>query len=276
MAGKQQLPVALTIAGSDSGGGAGIQADLKTFAALGLHGVSAITCFTAQNPREVIGVQPATIQILRLQLQALFKELPPAAAKTGMLFSRPLIDVVCEWFCGKKRISLVVDPVMVSSSGTWLLKPAAQRALMRDLLPLATLVTPNKDETEVLLGRPVRSLEDLRRAARELHEKFGCATLVKGGHLRTERDAIDFFYNGRDEWMLEAPYARHVSTHGTGCTYSAAITAFLALGNRLPEAVQKAKQYISNAIHQSCLVGKHQVLNFFAENERFDTKQSRR
>jgi hydroxymethylpyrimidine/phosphomethylpyrimidine kinase len=257
------LPRALTIAGSDSGGGAGVQADLKTFGALGVHGTSALTCVTAQNPKRVLAIQPCRPEIVRRQLEAVFQALPPAAAKTGMLFSAEIIQVVAGFFRVHRAIPLVVDPVMISTSGARLLKPSAIGWLKNKLLPLATLVTPNLEEAEFLTGRSLKSVEDLRRAAKHIHQKFGCATLVKGGHLRHSRDAVDIFFDGENELLLSAPFVKGVPTHGTGCTYSAAITGCLALGHELPEAVAQAKEYISQAIVQRQAVGKHAVLNSF-------------
>jgi hydroxymethylpyrimidine/phosphomethylpyrimidine kinase len=265
---RLKQPIALTIAGSDSGGGAGIQADLKTFAALGVHGTSAITCLTAQNPRGVRGIQPATPQLVRQQIEAVVAELPPRAVKTGMLFDAAIIRTVARVFTRHRGRPLVVDPVMVATSGAQLLKPSAMRALLDELLPRATLVTPNLDEAELLVGRRLRSVEDLRAAARALHRRFGCAALVKGGHLRGTRDAVDVFHDGGRELILGAPFVRGVSTHGTGCTYSAAITGYLALGCDLPYAVQLAKRFITLAIQQSLRVGRHTVLNPFWEEER--------
>ncbi len=263
---RRTIPIALTIAGSDSGGGAGAQADLKTFAALGVHGTSAITCLTAQNPREVRAIQPSSPALLRAQLDALFAELPPAAAKTGMLFSAPLIRVVVECLRQHKRLPVIVDPVMVATSGSRLLQPAAMKLLQRELLPLATLVTPNLVEAELLLDTRLRDEEDLRRAARALHARFGCAALVKGGHLRGTREAVDIFFDGTTELLLSAPFVRGVSTHGTGCTYAAAITAYLARAPRsdeatLPQAVTAAKVFITQAIVHALRAGRHDVLN---------------
>lgn len=259
---SKSVPIALTIAGSDSGGGAGIQADLHTFAALGVHGTSAITCLTAQNPRGVSGIQACTPDILRQQIAAVFAELKPVAVKTGMLFSAPLIRVVIETFRRRNAPPLVVDPVMVATSGARLLKPAAIAVMKRELLPLATLVTPNLDEAEILIGRPLRDVEDLRRAAKEIHARFGGAVLVKGGHLRGLAEAVDVFYDGRSEWLLTAPFVKGVSTHGTGCTYSAAITANLALGRSLIDSVSAAKNFITDAIGNSRRIGRHQVLGW--------------
>jgi len=257
-------PIALTIAGSDSGGGAGVQADLKTFAALGVHGTSAITCITAQNPKRVTGIQPIRADMVRRQIEAVFAELRPAAVKTGMLFSTEIIRVVADFFERGKRPPIVVDPVMVATSGAVLLKPAAIQVLKERLLPLATLVTPNLDEAEILVGRKLRTLDDLRDAAREIHERFGCAALVKGGHLRTLDAAVDVFFDSRELTVLRARRVRGVSTHGTGCTYSAAIAALLALGHPLPHAVELAKRHVTRAISHSRKAGRHWVLNNFS------------
>jgi hydroxymethylpyrimidine/phosphomethylpyrimidine kinase len=263
MSKRPQLHVALTIAGSDSGGGAGIQADLKTFAALGAHGTSAITCITAQNPKGVYGIQACSAEIVRTQIRAVFAELRPAAVKTGMLYSAPIIRVVAESLRRQRGVPVVVDPVMVSTSGAQLLKPAAVKALCSELLPRAALVTPNLDEAQILVGEGLRSVTDLRSAAKQLHGRFGCAALVKGGHLRGMKEAVDIFYDGRQELLLSAPFVRGVSTHGTGCTYSAAIAGYLALGYPLPRAVTRAKEFISQAIAQSQHAAGNGVLNWF-------------
>ncbi len=284
---RKQRPVALTIAGSDSGGGAGIQADLKTFAALGVHGASAIACLTAQNPKRVLGVEACSPKILRQQIEAVFEELPPCAVKTGMLFSAENISAVADFLARQKlvgrassraatmssrngsrgrsphrEIPVIVDPVMVSTSGARLLRPNAVKTLREKLLPLATLVTPNLDETEILTGHQPASIEEMREAAREIHSRFGCAALVKGGHLRGGSDAVDIFFDGKTELLLTAPFVKGVSTHGTGCTYSAAICAALALDETLPQAVQTGKKFITRAISESYRVGKHFALEF--------------
>jgi hydroxymethylpyrimidine kinase/phosphomethylpyrimidine kinase len=259
---QKNIPIALSIAGSDSGGGAGIQADLKTFAALGVHGASALTCVTAQNPRRVLAVQPCRPEIVRGQIEAVLEELPPVAVKTGMLYSTEIIRVVIEFFKENRGTPLVVDPVVISTSGSRLLKPSAIKSLS-GLLPLATLVTPNLDEAAILAGRDLKSPEDLRWAAKTIYEKFGCAALIKGGHLRNSMEAVDIFFDGENELLLTAPFVKGMHTHGTGCTYSAAITGFLARGHALPEAVTRAKEFISQAIAQSLKVGGHSVLNPF-------------
>jgi hydroxymethylpyrimidine/phosphomethylpyrimidine kinase len=260
---RKSIPIALTIAGSDSGGGAGIQADLKTFAALGVHGASAITCVTAQNPKRVLAIQACRPEIVRGQIEAVVEELRPMAIKTGMLYSAEIIRVVAEFFASNRRIPLVVDPVMISTSGSRLLKPSAIKLLKNRLLPLATLATPNLDEAGILTGHRLKSIEDLRRAAKQIHQEFGCAALVKGGHLRNSREAVDIFFDGKNELLLSAPYIKGVHTHGTGCTYSAAIAGFLARGYGLPEAVTRAKEFISQAIAESYAIGKHSTLNSF-------------
>ncbi len=261
-----QFPVALAIGGSDSGGGAGIQADLKTFAALGVHGASAIACVTAQNPRRVLGLQPCGPEIVRRQIEAVFAEFRPAAVKTGMLHSSAIVRVVADFF-RPRHLPLVVDPVMIATSGARLLQTPALKIMQRELLPLAALVTPNLGEAALLAGRELRSIEDMRFAAREIHRRFRCAALVKGGHLRGYREAADIFYDGGNELLLTAPFIRGVRTHGTGCTYSAAITAGLARGLALPDAVIQAKEFISQAIAKSHSASVHSVLNqFFASS----------
>ncbi|MBU6401580.1 MAG: bifunctional hydroxymethylpyrimidine kinase/phosphomethylpyrimidine kinase [Verrucomicrobia bacterium] len=261
---RPDLAVALTIAGSDSGGGAGIQADLKTFAALGVHGTSAITGVTAQNPRRVQGIQACRPTLVRAQLEAVFEELRPAAVKTGMLHSEATVRAVADFLKhARPRLPLIVDPVLWATSGARLLTVAAIRRLESALLLEAALVTPNVSEAEVLSGCRLRSVEDLRRAARAIHERYGCAALVKGGHLPATAEAVDLFYDGRTELLLSAARVRGVSLHGTGCTYSAAITAYCARGCSLPRAVGLAKEYVTQAIAHHGRVGGHDVLNHF-------------
>jgi len=263
MSNRKRLPVALTIAGSDSGGGAGIQADLKTFASLGLHGASVVTCVTAQNPKRVLGIQACAPATISRQLEAVFAELPPAAVKTGMLYSVDIIRVVVKFFNRGNLPPLVVDPVMMASSGTRLLQRRAIQFMQDALLPLAAVVTPNLHEAEILSGKKLTSLEDLRAAAKAIRRQFGCAALVKGGHLRGTSEAADIFYDGAHELLLTAPFVAGVQTHGTGCVYSAAITGYLALGTPLAKAVPLAKQYITQAVAQGRLAGGHFVLNSF-------------
>jgi len=255
--------VALTIAGSDSGGGAGIQADLKTFASLGVHGTTAITCITAQNPKRVSSVHVLPPAVVLEQIHAVFGELRPGAVKIGMLYSPGIVHALARFFTQPGAPPLIVDPIMISTSGRGLLQKSALPILRKELLPLATLVTPNLSEAEVLTGRTISSPEDMRAAARAIHRRFHCAALVKGGHLRGSKEAADIFYDGQSELLLSAPFVPGIKTHGTGCTYSAAITAYLALGKELPNAVRLAKEYITRSIATASNLNRHRILNHF-------------
>ena len=257
---SRSVPAVLTIAGSDSGGGAGIQADLRTFAALGVHGTTAVTCLTAQNPHRITAIEPCSPATLQRQLEAIWTSFHPSAAKTGMLFSAGLIRVVARFLRAHPNLSVVVDPVMISTSGTLLLRQDAIQVLRRELLPLATLLTPNVPEAEFLLAKRISTPEDLRQAARALHKEFGCAALVKGGHLRGLREAVDIFYDRKNELLLSAAFIRRHRTHGTGCTCSAAIAAHLALGYPLMKAVELAKTFVTQAIVSSHRVARQSVL----------------
>ena len=237
-------PVVLTIAGSDSCGGAGIQADLRVFAALGVRGVSVVTAVTAQSPKSVRAVEGVKVETVREQLAAVFEGNKPKAAKTGMLLMARNVEVVAEWFANR-RLPLVVDPVMLSTSGAVLLKPSAVKVLQKKLLPVAKLVTPNVPEAEALTGLRIREPEDLRTAARALFEKYGCAVLVKGGHLRGLKEAVDVLFDGREEWLFSLPRVKGRGMHGTGCVYSAAITAGLVKGLSLPKAVEQGKEFVT-------------------------------
>ena len=249
-----QLPVGLTIAGSDNSAGAGIQADLKTMSALGVYGVTAITCVVAEVPGKVSAIQAMEPGIVAEQIRLLFEAFPVAALKTGMLFSRPIIEAVLgelmPRLAGPNAPSLVVDPVMVATSGDSLLKAEAIALYQEKLLPLATLATPNMDEIRVLLDWPAppSTVADLERAGRALVERYGCAFLVKGGHLRGD-EATDLLIE-KDGGIstFTAPYVHGVSTHGTGCTTSAAVVAGLAKGLPLKDAVRGAKTFVHNAI----------------------------
>jgi hydroxymethylpyrimidine/phosphomethylpyrimidine kinase len=257
-------PVALTIAGSDNSGGAGIQADLKTFTSLGVYGTSAITCVVAENPRIVESIHPVPPKIVRRQIELVFDAYPVAAIKTGMLYSEAIIREVVAFYLSlplRKRPPLVVDPVMVATSGALLFKKAAMRALMDELLPLATVVTPNLDETAVLLGRKLRTLDEAREAAIECRKKWGIPFLIKGGHLNLPRSTD--FLAGRPGGVirLSAKTVRGIKTHGTGCTYSSAITARLAHGDDLPDAVRTAKKFITRAIRDHLKLGPEKALN---------------
>lgn len=240
-------PIALTIAGSDSGGGAGIQADLKTFSALGAYGASVITAITAQNTRAVTAVQLIEPAIIRAQLAAVFDDLPPQAVKIGMLGSPENIRAVADFLRQYRDIPLVLDPVMVAKSGDKLLQDEAIAALRDELLPLATLITPNLPEAAVLLGRDISTAADMSQATGELRALGAPAVLLKGGHLQTT-DSSDLLDDGTETLWLPAPRHPGRNTHGTGCTLSSAITAYLARGASLREAVEQGKAYIGKAI----------------------------
>lgn len=257
----QHLPVALTVAGSDSGGGAGIQTDLKTFHTLGVFGTTAITCLTAQNPDRVSDVHAAPPAIVVAQMARVFEAFPVRAAKTGMLFNATIIRAVAGEFRRRKFRRLVVDPVMVASSGARLLRPDAVRALTQDLLPQAALITPNRAEAEVLWGQPVVSAADARRAALALAAKFGTAVLIKGGHFDRGHWAVDVLCTNRHLHEFVAPRVAGIRTHGTGCTLSAAIAGYLALGCDLVSAVAGAKQFIARALRTAFRVGRFSTLN---------------
>lgn len=239
--------IALTIAGSDSGGGAGIQADLKTFSALGVYGASVITAVTAQNTRAVTAVEAVSPVLIRAQIEAVFADLPPQAVKTGMLGDSQTICTVADSLAAVALPYLVIDPVMVAKSGDKLLADAAIATLRERLIPLATLITPNLPEAGELLGRPVTTRDDMPQAAADLLA-LGChAVLLKGGHLAGDASDDLLLTTGGATWLSAARYPGK-NTHGTGCTLSAAITAGLARGLALVDAVHAAKDYISAAI----------------------------
>jgi hydroxymethylpyrimidine/phosphomethylpyrimidine kinase len=248
-------PVVLTIAGSDNSAGAGIQADLKTMTALGVYGVTAITCVVAEVPGKVSAIQPVEPRIVAEQIRLLFGAFPIAAIKTGMLYSREIIDAVCDTLSELqaghvRRPFLVVDPVMVASSGDPLLEPAAVSSLRERLFPQAHLITPNLDEVGVLLGRPVTTLTEMENAGDELVRTYGTAFLVKGGHLQ-EAKATDLLCTAEGaRHRFTAPFVRDVSTHGTGCTTAAAIASYAALGLPLPECVERAKVYVTRTVRK--------------------------
>jgi len=250
-----KLPVALTIAGSDSGGGAGIQADLKTFAALGVHGTSAITAITAQNTLGVTEILALPVALVRAQIDAVVSDLGADAAKTGMLASAQIIEVVAGAIEELGIALLVVDPVMVAKGGARLLHEEAVTALRSRLLPLAAVATPNLPEAQVLLGRPIRTPEERRQAARDIFELGARAVVVKGGHADEEL-AIDAYFDGEREEELVAPRTPTRNTHGSGCVFSAAIAAGLARGKDPFSAVRDAKEFITGAIHHSLEIGR--------------------
>lgn len=239
------LKAALTIAGSDPSGGAGLQADLKTFHQFGVYGEAAITLLTVQNTRNVFAVEPLDPDLVAAQIRAVIEDIPPAAAKTGALGSASIVEAVAQ-LAASFRFPLVVDPVMISKHGAPLMAAGARAALASCLLPLCRLVTPNLHEAAELSGLDVSTPGDMRAAALAIHERTGAAVLVKGGHLAG--DALDLLYDGVNFHEFSSPRTVTVHTHGTGCTYSAAITSCLALGLDLPASVARAKAFIARAI----------------------------
>jgi len=258
-------PVVLTIAGSDNSAGAGLQADLKTITALGGYALTAATCVVAEVPGKVSMIQPVRAAVVAEQVRLGFEAFPVGAVKTGMLYSESIIEAVIDALLAatrgkKKKPALVVDPVMVASSGDALLKPGAVRAYRRSLLPLATLVTPNLNELEMLASRKVKTLLELEQAGRELADQFQVAFLLKGGHLRG-REAVDVLVlPGGESESFSAPFIRGADPHGTGCTYSAAIATGLAHGRPLREAVAEAKTFITKAIQRRHQWGRTEIL----------------
>ncbi len=251
------MPVALTIAGSDSGGGAGIEADLKTFAALGVHGVVAITSVTAQNTYTVTAIHDLPPEMVVKQVEAVAEDIGVDAAKTGMLSNEGIIRAVAR-VVKKYGFPLVVDPVMIAKSGAPLLRPEAMDALIEEIIPLATLVTPNRFEAEKITGLRIKGLEDARKAAKKIVEDYGAkAAIVKGGHVLEDSDeSIDVMYYDGEFYVYRAPRIRDGCTHGTGCSFSAAIAAELAKGKELVEAVAVAKKFITMAIDYGIRIGK--------------------
>lgn len=248
------MKVALTVAGSDSGGGAGIQADLRTFAALGVHGTSALSAVTAQNSVGVTAWTALEPAMVVAQIEAVATDMPVAATKTGMLASAEIVTAVAGAVARLRLAPLVVDPVMVAKSGDRLLDEAAERAYVSALLPRATLVTPNLHEAAVLLRRPVPDVTAMREAARDLRGLGAAAVLVKGGAL--EGEPVDVFFDGARLVELRGARVDTPNVHGTGCTLSAAICARLALGAELLDAVRAAKEYLAEGLRRSYAVGR--------------------
>jgi hydroxymethylpyrimidine/phosphomethylpyrimidine kinase len=244
----------LTIAGSDSGGGAGIQADIKAMSANGVFAMSAITAVTAQNTEEVTEVFELPISIIAAQIDAIFDDFEVAAVKTGMLSSAEIVKIVAKLLKPQKVANLVVDPVMISKSGQRLLQPDAVEAVMRELIPLALVVTPNIHEAQQLSGIEIKNLADARKAAKVIH-RLGCRhVLIKGGHLLENR-GTDLLYDGRFFEIFKGDFIETPHTHGTGCTYAAAIAAHLALGKPLNQAVKASKDYVTEAIRHGLAIG---------------------
>lgn len=268
--GDLKMKKALTIAGSDSGGGAGIQADLKAFAARGVYGASVLTAITAQNTVGVQGVFELPAEFVGRQIDSVMSDIGADAWKTGMLSNAEIIEMVA----GRARHygveRLVVDPVMVAKSGDPLLRPEARNALIKELVPLAYVITPNHHEAQALTGLDIHSVTDMRRAAKAIHKLGARHVVVKGGHLPEADDAIDMLYDGQNFTELRAPRIKTPNTHGTGCTFASAIAAELAKGQPVPKAVRTAKEYLTAALRAAVnlQIGQgHGPLNHFLGRE---------
>ncbi|MFM7363327.1 MAG: bifunctional hydroxymethylpyrimidine kinase/phosphomethylpyrimidine kinase [Cuspidothrix sp.] len=260
------VPVALTIAGSDSGGGAGIQTDLRTFAFHCVHGTSAITCITAQNTLGVRRVDAIASGAVVAQIQAVVEDIGVQAVKTGMLLNQEIIAAVAQQIAAYKIENLVVDPVMVSRTGARLIDDDAVQSLRKILIPQATIITPNRYEAQILSGLEIASLGDMQTAAKIMHRDLGVkAVLVKGGGMSGSLRGVDVWFDGENFEVLRTKQIQTKNTHGTGCTLSAAIAANLALGNDIRTSVQIAKKYVTNALTYSLDIGKGQgpVGHFF-------------
>lgn len=253
-------PVALTIAGSDCSSGAGLQADLKTFQHFGVYGLTAVTCVVAETPNVVRSVHPVTPAVLQDQLHVLFEAFPISAVKTGMLFSKAHIVAVTEILARYPDIPLVIDPVMIASTGDPLLEDNAIAAYKERLFPLATVVTPNLDEAEVLWGKTARDEASIARAAAELSARYGCAVLLKGGHLGEPECADLLMTDGMPHWF-RSPRIATAASHGTGCTLSSAIAAGLAMGKDLHDSIAMAKNYLNRCLVDSLAWGPVAALN---------------
>lgn len=244
----------LTIAGSDCSGGAGIQADIKTITVHGIYAMSVITALTAQNTTGVYGIFEAAPEFVGQQLDCVFSDIRPDAVKIGMVSNADIIRVIARKLREYAAENIVVDPVMVSTSGSALLSPAAQEALVEELLPIGRVITPNIPEAEAFCGKKIENRRDMRRAAESIGEKTGGAVLIKGGHL--EGEACDLLWDGGEPCWFIAPRIENPNTHGTGCTLSSAIACALAAGYPLGEAVKRAKAYLTKALKAGLDLGK--------------------
>jgi hydroxymethylpyrimidine kinase/phosphomethylpyrimidine kinase len=253
---KSEIPKALTIAGSDSGGGAGIQADLKTFTAHKVYGMSVITSITAQNTAKVLGIKDVAPDFIELQLAAVATDIGIDAVKTGMLCNSAIIKSVAQKLKKYQIEKIVVDPVMISKSGTRLLEADAETSLIKDIIPIAYITTPNIPEAEVLSGIKISSIDDMKKSAEIIKDKGANYVLIKGGHLKFNKEATDILFDGTDFYEISTKWINTKNTHGTGCTYSAAICANLAKGIDVFDAVSNAKDYVTGAIQKSFNIGR--------------------
>lgn len=271
--GVASLKIAMTIAGSDSGGGAGIQADLKTFHQFGVYGASVVTAITAQNTLGISGIHPVPPDLVAEQYLQIVSELDVTAAKTGMLVNTGIITALAEILSDHPLSHLVVDPVIFSGRGSILLDTTAAGILIERIFPLATVVTPNLEEAAFLIDSdPIESLDEMISASEKIRAMGPGAVLIKGGHLPMEEDAVDLLYDGVSSTEFRSPRHERKQIHGTGCTLSAAITASLAKGRSLAEAILSAKNFITDAIRNAPDIGKGQVLlNHFVETDRSES-----
>ncbi len=252
---NNRVPIALTIAGSDSGGGAGIQADIKTFSSLGVYAASVITAVTAQDTQRVYGVVEMTPEFVAQQIDVVMADIGAEAVKTGMLASPEIVEAVAERMKHWGVTNLVVDPVMVAKGGDKLLLDSAVEALKTRLFPLALVVTPNIPEAEVLVGRKLTSWDEIMEAAREIHEWGVPNVVIKGGHFEGELTATDILYDGQGYRDFSVGWVQTNSTHGTGCTFASAIAAMLAKGENVPTAVAGAKAFVTKALQDAYPIG---------------------
>jgi hydroxymethylpyrimidine/phosphomethylpyrimidine kinase len=262
------MHTALTIAGSDSGGGAGIQADLKTFAAFGVYGTSALTAVTAQNTTGVTAWESVSTELVIAQIETVASDIPPRAVKTGMLATAAIVEAVAATIEELELPNLVVDPVMIAKDGSRLLREDAVAAMVAELLPRADVITPNIPEGEAFVGFPIRTVDDMREAARRIRKLGPRVVVLKGGHLLPSgsdpESCVDVVSSSQDEFEVRGPRLATRSTHGTGCTFSAAITAALALGQPVEQAVRGARDFVEGAIRNAPQIGSgHGPLNHF-------------
>ncbi len=255
-----RMPVVMTVAGSDSGGGAGIQADLKVFSALNVFATSAITCVTAQNPAKVAGVEAIDPAMVAMQMRTVFAAFPVKAVKTGMLYSAGIIHAVASVLSRKKLNVLVVDPVMIATSGARLIQKHAFIAMCSDMLPLATVITPNIPEAEQLCNSRITSLDEMKNAAMAIQKKFGAACVLKGGHMESlsgqaKDEVVDVLCCGRDVVEFCTRRVSVDNTHGTGCRFSAALTSYLAKGEPLRNAVGMSQKFVAHTLQDQLYAG---------------------
>lgn len=248
------MNTALTIAGSDSSGGAGIQADLKTMLANGVYGMSVITALTAQNTQGVLGIYDISKDFIALEMDSIFLDIIPDAIKIGMLSNIDIIKIVAKKLKEYNAKNIVLDPVMVATSGAKLIDENAIDVMIKELFPMAKLITPNIPEAEILSNMEIKSSDDMKKASEKIYEKYGCSILCKGGH--NLNDANDLFYNGEEFIWFKGERIENKNTHGTGCTLSSAIASNLAKGMSLEKSIEKAKIYISKALSQMLDLGK--------------------